>query len=76
MLSLMQKGSLYATRPTLTHYVAKRDELLATAQELFDVVTAGTVTIPVNQRFALKDAKAAHQALEGRSTTGSTILLP
>jgi len=76
MLTLMQKGSLYATRPSLTHYVAKREDLLATAKELFEVVTAGSVKIPVNQRFALKDARAAHEALEGRSTTGSTILLP
>jgi NADPH:quinone reductase len=76
MLTLMQKGSLYATRPTLAHYVAKREDLLATASELFDVVTTGTVRIPVNQRFPLKEARAAHEALENRSTTGSTILLP
>jgi NADPH:quinone reductase len=76
MLMLMQKGSLFATRPTLTNYVARREDLLETAQDLFDVVTSGKVKIPVNQRFALKDARRAHEALEGRATTGSTILMP
>jgi NADPH:quinone reductase len=76
ILALMHKGSLYATRPTLTHYVARREDLLETADDLFDVVASGAVEVPVNQRFALKDAREAHEALEGRRTTGSTVLLP
>jgi NADPH2:quinone reductase len=73
---LQTKGSLFATRPTLNHYVAKREDLLKTANELFDVVASGAVKVPVNQKFALKDAQQAHRALESRNTTGSTILLP
>jgi NADPH2:quinone reductase len=73
---LTQKGSLYATRPTLQTYTAKREDLLATAKDLFDVVLSGAVKIPINQRYALKDAVKAHRDLESRATTGSTILLP
>lgn len=73
---LAQKGSLFLTRPTLFTYSARRDDLLAMAGELFEVVQAGQVTIEVNQRFALKDAETAHRELEARKTTGSTILMP
>ena len=73
---LSQKGSLYVTRPTLFTYVAQRAELEAAAAALFDVVAKGIVTVQINQRFALKDAAKAHTALEGRATTGTTILLP
>src|SRR5713226_8961957 len=73
---LQTKGSLFATRPTLNNYVAKREDLVATAKDLFDVVGSGKVKIPVNQKYKLKDAIKAHQDLEGRNTTGSTILLP
>jgi NADPH2:quinone reductase len=73
---LAAKGSLYLTRPTLATYTAKRADLEATANELFDVVRKGAVKIQVNQSFALKDAGAAHTALESRKTTGSTVLLP
>ena len=73
---LQQKGSLYMTRPTLVHYTAKRDELLATAKDLFDVVISGKVKIPVNQKYPLKDAQKAHRELQGRETTGSSILIP
>jgi NADPH2:quinone reductase len=73
---LQQKGSLFATRPTLNHYGAKRDDLLALAKDLFDVVGKGVVKIPVNQKYPLKDAQKAHRDLEGRDTTGSSILLP
>ncbi|WP_277622776.1 quinone oxidoreductase family protein [Sphingomonas telluris] len=71
---LAQKGSLFLTRPTLYHYTASRAELEAAAAELFDVVASGKVKIEVKQRFALKDAAEAHRALEGRKTSGSTIL--
>ena len=73
---LQAKGSLFATRPTLNHYAAKREDLLAVAGDLFDKVGSGAVKIPVNQKFALKDARKAHEDLEGRETTGSTILIP
>lgn len=73
---LAAKGSLYLTRPTLATYTAKRADLEHTAGELFDVVAKGAVKIAVNQTFALKDAAAAHRALEARKTTGSTVLLP
>src|SRR5207253_3999304 len=73
---LQFKGSLFATRPTLNHYAAKREDLLAIAKDLFDVVGSGAVKIPVNQKYPLKDARKAHEDLEGRKTTGSLILLP
>src|SRR6188768_1878532 len=73
---LQTKGSLFATRPTLNNYVAKREDLVATANDLFDVVGTGKVKIPVNQKYKLQDAVKAHQDLEGRKTTGSTILVP
>ena len=73
---LAQKGSLYVTRPTLATYAAKRADLLAMAEDLFDVVREGYVKIEINQTFPLKDAADAHRALEGRKTTGSTVLLP
>ncbi|MEX0759502.1 MAG: quinone oxidoreductase [Tistlia sp.] len=73
---LSQKGSLFVTRPTLVTYTASRKDLLASAQELFEVVGSGAVKIEINQRYALKDAVQAHRDLEARKTTGSTILLP
>jgi NADPH2:quinone reductase len=73
---LQTKGSLFATRPTLNTYVAKREDLLKTADELFQVVSSGAVKIPINQKYPLKDAAKAHRDLESRGTTGSTILLP
>jgi NADPH2:quinone reductase len=73
---LSQKGSLYVTRPTLVTYTAARDDLLASANELFDVVRKGAVRIEIRQTFALRDAAEAHRALEGRKTTGSSLLLP
>lgn len=73
---LQTKGSLFATRPTLNTYAAKREDLLAIANDLFDVVTGGKVKIPISRSYALKDAKQAHIDLEGRKTTGSLILKP
>ena len=71
---LAQKGSLFLTRPTLFHYIAARDELEQSAAELFEMVLSGKMRIEIGQRFALKDAAAAHRALEARETTGSTVL--
>jgi NADPH2:quinone reductase len=73
---LAAKGSLYLTRPSLATYTAKRHDLEKTAADLFDVVAKGAVKIQVNQTFPLKDAGAAHVALEARKTTGSTVLVP
>ena len=76
LLALSQKGSLYATRPTLFTHISTRETLLANAADLFDAVLSGAVKIPVNQRYKLADAAQAHRDLEARRTTGSTILLP
>ncbi|PVB62802.1 quinone oxidoreductase [Labrenzia sp. 011] len=73
---LAQKGSLYATRPTLFSYIATREELEYTAGELFDVVEKGIVKIDVNQEYRLADARQAHMDLEGRKTTGTTVMIP
>jgi len=73
---LAAKGSLFLTRPTLFHYVATRADLLAAARDLFAVIKSKKVRISVNQTYALKDAAIAHADLEGRKTTGSTVLLP
>jgi NADPH2:quinone reductase len=73
---LAAKGSLYLTRPTLFHYIATRPELERAAAELFAVMESGAVKVEVRQRYKLADAKAAHDALEGRRTTGATVLLP
>ncbi|HUD87543.1 MAG TPA: quinone oxidoreductase [Xanthobacteraceae bacterium] len=73
---LQQKGSLFATRPTLNTYAAKRADLLDIANHLFEVVESGAVKIPVNQKYPLRDAAKAHRDLESRATTGSSILIP
>ena len=70
------KGSLYLQRPTLMSYTARREDLLAMAADLFDVVGSGAVKILTNQTYPLSEAAEAHRALEGRRTTGSTVLLP
>ena len=70
------KGSLFVTRPTLDTHVATREELVATANDLFDVVGRGIVKIEINQTYALEDAAQAHRDLEARKTTGSTVLIP
>jgi NADPH2:quinone reductase len=75
-LVLAAKGSLFLTRPTLMTYTARREDLLATAAELFDVVRSGAVRIGVRQTYALAEAAQAHRDLEARKTTGSTVLLP
>jgi NADPH2:quinone reductase len=70
------KGSLFLTRPSLATYTSKHADLVAGAKELFEVVASGTVAIRVNQTFPLREAAAAHVALESRATTGSTVLIP
>jgi len=73
---LLEKGSLFATRPSLVLYTATRKDLIATANDLFDVIAGGKVRIAINQTYPLADMAQAHQDLEARLTTGSTVLLP
>lgn len=73
---LAVKGSLFLTRPTLMTYTARRDDLLASAAELFAIVMSGAVKIEVNQSYPLREASRAHTDLEGRLTSGSTVLIP
>ena len=76
VIELGARGSLWVTRPTIMTYMEDRDDMLAAAAELFEVVVTGAVKIEVNQTFALKDAAQAHGAVGERRTTGSTVLIP
>jgi NADPH2:quinone reductase len=73
---LASRGSLFVTRPMLTDYATRREDLDSMAADLFSMVNAGKIRIDVNQRYALRDAAAAHRDLESRKTTGSSILIP
>lgn len=73
---LQQKGSLFATRPILFHYIADREALEAAARELFEVVEKGIVKIVINQRYRLEDVGQAHEDLAARRTSGTTVLIP
>lgn len=73
---LAAKGSLFLTRPTLATYTAKRADMVASAESLFDAVETGKVEIVVNQHWPLHDAAEAHRALEARRTMGSTVFIP
>lgn len=72
---LNKKGGLFITRPSIGHYAGTRAELVAMADDLFDIVGTGKVKVNVNQTFALRDAAEAHRALEDRQTTGATVLV-
>jgi NADPH2:quinone reductase len=73
---LSQKASLFATRPSLGNYIETRKDLVATANDLFAVVTKDKVKISIDQVYPLEEASRAHRELEARLTTGSTVLLP
>jgi NADPH:quinone reductase len=73
---LAPKGSLYVTRPTLNTHTAKRETLEEIAKDLFEVVGSGAVKIPIHSRAKLADAADVHRALEGRRTTGATVMHP
>jgi NADPH2:quinone reductase len=75
-LELSRRGSLFLTRPTLFHYIARRTDLARAARELFDVIGRGVVRIEIGQTHALTDVALAHRDLEARRTVGSTVLLP
>ena len=76
IMLLTQKGSLYATRPTLVTYASTRQSLTAMASELFALVESGKINPDARQTFPLKDAAEAHRTLESRKTSGATLLLP
>jgi NADPH2:quinone reductase len=73
---LSAKGSLFITRPTLLTYTAETDELRQSSADLFGRIQRGDIRIGINQRYALADVQQAHRDLEGRATTGSSVLLP
>ena len=75
-LELTRRGSLFLTRPTLFHYTAKASDLARGARELFEVVSSGKVKVRIGQTYPLAEAARAHQDLEARRTTGSTLLIP
>ncbi len=75
-MGLLQKGSLFATRPATFTYIARRADLIAITDDLFDAVSKGALKLDVNQRYALRDAAVAHRDLESRATVGSSILVP
>jgi NADPH2:quinone reductase len=76
LLDLMKGGSLFVTRPTMGDFIAAPEALANTAKRLFDRLESGVVKAQIGQRFALEDAAKAHEALQARKTTGSTVLLP
>lgn len=73
---LNRAGSLFTTRPKLGDYTADREELLWRGGEIFDAAAAGTLKVRIGARFPLAEARAAHEALEGRATTGKVLLVP
>ena len=73
---LAAKGSLYITRPSLMAYTASREDLVASADALFEVIAGGMVRIEIMQTYPLAEAARAHRDLEARKTTGSSVLLP
>ncbi len=75
-LTLMSKGSLYLTRPTLGHYIATREEYEWRARDLFQWLAAGTLRVRIDKTFALRDAAAAHRHLESRAAMGKILLRP
>jgi NADPH2:quinone reductase len=76
LTELTNRGGLYVTRPSLGNYTGTRDELEERAADLFERIGSGQIKIEINQRYALADVAQAHRDLEGRKTTGSSILLP
>ena len=74
--TLANKGSLFLTRPTLFTYSATTEELRKSSEDLFARVLSGDVRVEINQRYALADVQQAHKDIEGRKTTGSTVIVP
>jgi NADPH2:quinone reductase len=76
LMVLLQKGSLYVTRPTLVNYIATRDELLARSGAVFGMIAAGKLKLRIQHTYPLAQAQQAHRDLEGRKTTGKLLLIP
>lgn len=75
-LELSRNGSLFLTRPTLGDYISTRKELETAAAALFQVIASGVVKVEIGQTWSLAEVRQAHEALEGRTTTGATVLIP
>jgi NADPH2:quinone reductase len=75
-IKLLQKGSLFLTRPSLAHYIATRDELEHRATDVLNLVASGSLKLRVQHTYKLQDAQQAHRDLEGRKTTGKLLLIP
>ena len=75
-LRLSTGGSLFLTRPTLAHHTLTRDELEDRTGDLFGWIAEGRLDVRIGARFALSDARSAHEALQGRATTGKVLLIP
>ena len=75
-LDLTSAGSVFVTRPTLADYAATPEERQASAARLFAMIASGKVPVRIGARYKLRDAADAHRALESRTTTGSTLLIP
>jgi len=75
---LNQKGSLFATRPSLQGYITNHDELVEASNELFSLIASGVIKVDVAeaQKYPLADAQRAHEVLESRATQGSSLLIP
>lgn len=76
LIVLSQKGSLFVTRPTLTHYIATREELIARSGAVFGMIAAGKLKLRIEHIYPLAEAQQAHRDLEGRKTTGKLLLIP
>ena len=73
---LNPKGSLFLTRPSLGHYLADREEILARTGDIFGWLASGQIQVRIDQRFPLAEAAEAHRYLEGRQTKGKVLLIP
>jgi NADPH2:quinone reductase len=75
-ITLMQKGSLYVTRPTLVNYIATREELIERSDAVFEMIAMGKLKLRAEHSYPLSEARQAHRDLEGRKTTGKLLLIP
>ena len=76
LIGLSQKGSLFVTRPSLLHYIASREELVARSESVFGMITSGKLKLRIDHTYPLAEAQRAHRELEGRKTTGKLLLIP
>jgi NADPH2:quinone reductase len=75
-ITLLQKGSLYLTRPTLTNYISTREELVARSGAVLGMIATGKLNLRIQHTYPLAEAQRAHRDLEGRKTTGKLLLIP